>query len=83
MAIRKIFLNLHLSEEEFEELSVAHARMEVAMSGHPSITPEAAIEWIRDYYRTERKFRIHYQIPDDEQVAFSLVDGAIMEVDDG
>ena len=82
MAERKHFDDLWLSKEDLEHFRNVRALATLAEAGHPGINEEAARRYIVADMEILAQFRQKYDIPYDESVGFSLIDGMILDMED-
>lgn len=68
-----------LSEEDFDRYQRSYARVTLAVTGHPGLSPEEAQQAIIVDLNLFHQLRKKYDIEDDEAVEFSFFDGAILE----
>ena len=71
-----------LSEPDLARARAVYFRARFCDTGNPSVTlEEARAAYLADC-ELERELRIDYDLPDDENYHFSMVDGAIYETED-
>jgi hypothetical protein len=76
----------HLTDEDHTAWRLACARYEVALSGHPGMSPDEAAAWIVGYWLENKRLLEDYadEIGDLDpiKVAISPMSGRILEDDD-
>jgi hypothetical protein len=79
---RKQYEGLWLHPDDLDLLRRVRARSIVAESGNPAMTVEEAQQAQVDEAVTLASLRQKYDIPPEEAVAFSMLDGMVMETDE-
>ena len=82
MAERKHFDDLWLSKEDLEHFRNVRALATLAEAGHPGLEVGEAQRYIVSDMAILDEFRKKYDIPYDESVGFSLIDGMILDMED-
>lgn len=81
MADRKLYGG-SLSNADLVTLRAVRLRASVANSGNSNMSVDEAMEAFDADIRLIAELRERYEIPEDESVGFSLIDGAIIDVDE-
>jgi hypothetical protein len=82
LSARKQYEDMWLSREDLQRLRDARTMSEVAQSGNPAISPDDAQRFLIEDVAMLEYLREKYDIPPDESVGFSLIDGMILDLDE-